>query len=527
MVQQGTKYGQGNMNIEPADKSPVFLAKQNMVSILDRCSPLPAILLLAATLRIAVGLAFPNYIVPDEIYQYLGQAHRLVFGHGYIPWEFRVGLRSWLIPLALALPMAAARLVVSSPAFGLAVIRTLLSIASLSVVVCAALWGLKFDGKRGAWLAGLAAALWPDLWVMAPHPLEGALAAYVLLPALFLIEPVGSTDLAPSSFCAHDSTRRIATAATLLGVAFVLRNALAPAIAVAGMGLCRNQPRRWLVGVSAGAVPVVLAGLLDWITWGTPFRSFWLNLQLNGVDNVGIVFGHEGWTFYPAALLEDWLWATPMIALTVAIGARRLPITTLTAATIFLTYSMFGHKELRFLFPMIALLVPVAGVGLARLSRHLPAAITATAAIVSLVGMLSSPIVRFELANFVPSSLAEMALAHFHPKTVGAASRFMPSNLYFGAHTRLVAIPPDHNVAGLDGLVIPQGRYIPPPMYRLIGCFGPIIRSTIASHFEPTTDCAWVATRAIRPAATQPFGDFMKFPRPARRYVLAKPNQAP
>ena len=109
------------MNIEPVDKSLVFRLKQKVVSILDRCSPLPAILVLSATLRIAVGLTFPNYIVPDEIYQYLGQAHRLVFGHGYIPWEFRVGLRSWLIPLALAVPMAAARLVDSSPAFGLAV----------------------------------------------------------------------------------------------------------------------------------------------------------------------------------------------------------------------------------------------------------------------------------------------------------------------------------------------------------------------------------------------------------------------
>ncbi len=526
MVQQGTNHGLGNMNIEPVDKSLVFRVKQNVVSVLDRCSPLPAILVLSATLRIAVGLTFPNYIVPDEIYQYLGQAHRLVFGHGYIPWEFRVGLRSWLIPLALAVPMAAARLVDSSPAFGLAVIRTLLSIASLSIVACATLWGLKFDGKRGAWLAGLAAALWPDLWVMAPHPLEGALAAYVLLPALFLIEPVGSAEVASSSR-GHDSNRRIATAGTLLGVAFVLRNALAPAIAVAGLGLCRNQSRRWLVGVSAGAVPVVFAGLLDWITWGTPFRSFWLNLQLNGFDNVGTVFGHEGWSFYPVALLEDWLWATPVIAIAVGVGARRLPVTTLTAATIFLTYSMFGHKELRFLFPMVALLVPVAGVGFAYLSRRLPTILTAALGAVLLVGMLASPILRFELANFVPPSLAEMALAHFHPKTVGAASRFMPSNLYFGAHTRLVAIPPDHDFAGLDGLVIPQGRYTPPPMYRLIGCFGPIIRSIIASRFEPTTDCAWIATRAIRPATPQPFGDFMTFPRPARRYVLAKRNQTP
>ena len=526
MVQQGTKHGLGNMNIEPADKSPVFRVNQNVISILGRCSPLPAILILAATLRIAVGLAFPNYIVPDEIYQYLGQAHRLVFGHGYIPWEFRVGLRSWLIPLALAVPMAAARVVVSSPAFGLAVIRTLLSIASLSVVACATLWGLKFDGKRGAWLAGLAAALWPDLWVMAPHPLEGVLAAYVLLPALFLIEPVGSAEYVPSS-PEHGYSHRIITAAILLGIAFVLRNALAPAIAVAGMGLCRNHPRRWLVGVSAGAVPVLLAGLLDWTTWGTPFRSFWLNLQLNGFDNVGAVFGHEGWSFYPVALLEDWLWAAPFIVLTIAIGARRLPVTTLTAATIFLTYSIFSHKELRFLFPMIALLVPVAGVGLARLSRHLPTTLTAAIAIVSLAGLLSSPILRFELAHFVPGSLAEMALAPFHPSTVGSDSRFMPSNLYFGSQTRLVAIPSDHDLTGLDGLIIPQGRFMPPPLYRLVGCFRTTIKSALAAHFAPRSDCAWIAVHSVHPASTQPFGGFMFFPHIALKYRLNKRNWMP
>ena len=43
---------------------------------------------------------------PDETIQYLEQAHRIVFGYGVVPWEFRYFIRSWLIPLLLVPPMA-------------------------------------------------------------------------------------------------------------------------------------------------------------------------------------------------------------------------------------------------------------------------------------------------------------------------------------------------------------------------------------------------------------------------------------
>ena len=42
---------------------------------------------------------------PDELIQYLEQAHRIVFGYGVVPWEFREFIRSWLIPLMLVPPM--------------------------------------------------------------------------------------------------------------------------------------------------------------------------------------------------------------------------------------------------------------------------------------------------------------------------------------------------------------------------------------------------------------------------------------
>lgn len=69
------------------------------------------ILVLALVVRIVVALSFQNIIAPDEVFQYLEQAHRLVFGQGIVPWEFQIGLRSWLIPIILAAPMALAHLV--------------------------------------------------------------------------------------------------------------------------------------------------------------------------------------------------------------------------------------------------------------------------------------------------------------------------------------------------------------------------------------------------------------------------------
>ena len=50
-------------------------------------SPLWLILLLAFAARFAVGVANDGVLYPDEIMQYLEQAHRLAFGAGMTPWR--------------------------------------------------------------------------------------------------------------------------------------------------------------------------------------------------------------------------------------------------------------------------------------------------------------------------------------------------------------------------------------------------------------------------------------------------------
>ncbi|MDR3521977.1 MAG: mannosyltransferase [Acidocella sp.] len=312
-----------------------------------------SVLAIAFAIRLAVALWFPNVIAFDEVYQYLEPAHRLVFGQGFVPWEFQVGLRSWLIPLLLAGPMALAHWLFADPLAGLILIRCLLCLASLSIVWCAARWGERFYGIPGLWIAGLLAAAWPDLWLMAPHSLEEVLAADVLVPAFYIIETT-----AP-----RQALNRVGLAGFLLGLACVFRMQLAPAIALAGVVLCGRQPARWGVALASAALPVLLAGILDWYSWGQPFRSFWLNIYIN--TNLGVTFGGNPFGYYLHMMTLMWLWTLFFMAILIWRGAKMLPLSGFAALIILLSHSFVVHKEYRFIFPAIALLVPIAGVGLA------------------------------------------------------------------------------------------------------------------------------------------------------------------
>lgn len=43
-----------------------------------------------------------TWFVPDEYWQSMEVAHRLVFGYGYLTWEWAEGIRSYLHPLLIA-----------------------------------------------------------------------------------------------------------------------------------------------------------------------------------------------------------------------------------------------------------------------------------------------------------------------------------------------------------------------------------------------------------------------------------------
>ena len=53
-------------------------------------------------LRFLLALSGDFLLACDEVMQYLEQGHRIAFGYGLIPWEYRLGIRPLLIPYFIA-----------------------------------------------------------------------------------------------------------------------------------------------------------------------------------------------------------------------------------------------------------------------------------------------------------------------------------------------------------------------------------------------------------------------------------------
>jgi hypothetical protein len=487
-------------------------SQPNALGRIGALQPLACCLAAALLPRLANALLLRNFYAPDEIFQYLEQAHRLVYHQGFVPWEFQVGLRSWLIPLGLALPMALMHGFSASPAPGLLLIGVLCCVASLTIVWCAVRWGELYQGNRGAWLAGMLAAFWPDLWLMAPHPMEEAFAAYTLLPALHL---------AVLNRRAPDA-RHVLAAGFLLGLTFCLREQLAPAIAIAGIYLCGRSPKDWRRGIGMALLPVLAVGLLDWWSWGQPFRSFWMNVYLNLV--VGIAahfFDRESPAYFPLNLLYDWLWGALPLLWFAWRGAKQMPVAGWVALAILIEHSLIAHKELRYVFPGIALAVPLAGIGLAGLWRA-----GRWQNFVLLAALLSGPyfsptfpmLLRWQASAY--AMYAAIAAQRPCELAIGTWDRgFLPILPLFGGTTRFTGAA---GVAEADFIVARPGDVRIPAGFTLQACAAD---SWIPFHPHKPDICYWRRPAAFcRPAQASPFS--LVYPPAARAFVIPD-NLAP
>ena len=310
----------------------------------------PHLLVIAFLLRATFALTTYIKTNPDEMFQYLEQAHRLVFGYGVVPWEYQYGTRSWIIPGFVALILK------SLAAFG--VDRPDIYQPTVRLVFCAISLSLPWSVYRitqaildegTARLALTLAAFWPLLVIFSPTPMPDALAAYTFLAALVWLfdRPTHASALAFGA---------------LSGLTLALRFQLALMIGTAMLiAAWRWRYRAWPAVV--GFVPVIaLAGALDAYTWGRWFSSIVSNIELNWVAGVAAAFGDAlpGY-FYLLSLFKSSAGAAYFGAFGLVFSWRKTWPLSLMGMLQLAAFSAISHKEGRFILP----LVPIYLIGLA------------------------------------------------------------------------------------------------------------------------------------------------------------------
>lgn len=428
--------------------------------------------------RVATGWFLPNINHPDETFQYLEQAYRLLTDRGLVPWEYQVGARSWLLAWLIVPAEAVAHAISPHPAVLRGSVILFLSLLSTAVVLAAWRIGRHSGGRRHALFAALLAAFWCEIVYLSTHMLADSISAIPLLAAL-----------ASGVRGSEASKLEITLSGLLFGLTIVVRPQLAPACGIAMLWIAGVRPsRRWIAMAAGFVLPILLLGVTDWIVWGAPFHSITTYLHVNS-GGIADIFGVEPPNWYILREFAIWGLAIGPVLASAALGLRRAPLLAIVALIVLLTFSAVPHKEWRFLYPALPILFTLCGIGTAEatawLSRRMPhveARWIVGAAVALWLGLSLLSGVRGSMRPLWQqnaSQIRALDLASADPAACGIAVdppgkwedtgmvRIRADMRLFGAATA--------DAPGFNYLMVTEGRPVPPDLdalgYRRIACF--------------------------------------------------------
>ena len=390
-----TKRNKARKNRRRAQRAPAQPVLQRIQAALDALlhpretdrpwKYLPLVLALAFAARAAVALSGDFVLHPDEIVQYLEQAHRLVFGSGVTYWEYFYGARSWLVPGAVAGVLLLFDAVgLGQPSWYVGGVKLLFCAISLAIPAGMYLFARRHFGETTGRAALLAGAFWYELVGFAHKPMTEFVASAPLLALLAL-------SVRPSL----DNARTVWTAAFLAVLTPAIRLQYAPAaLLLLGIVFLRTGKRIQLTLAAAGFAAAF--GLFDAVTWnGGLFHSYLTIIRYH------LIVGPLRTAESPAYQYLLWLalagLGLSLLCLAAALRRpRRYGFLLGLIALVVLVHSLQTHKEYRYIFAVIPLWLLVGADLAARLAalgdgrRRLAGLAAAGFAAVSLAGILNA-----------------------------------------------------------------------------------------------------------------------------------------
>lgn len=308
-----------------------------------------------AAVPAVIAVAQLGRIRPDEVYQTLEPAYSRAFGYGIVAWEWQVGLRNWAVPLFFSVLLRlAAALGIRDPLVFRGVLEVPQVLLHAAMLAAAFRLAARRVGDRLAlWAVPVVGLVGPVLTFAGRTMGESFSAAFLVIGVELLDRPVARA-------------RAFALGGAMLGLAVVARYGSAVMVVAALAWLGGARRFRALGLASAGGLAVAAAlGALDWATWGQPFHSLRAYLDFNLLSGKAETqFGREPAGFYNEVLLRALpLWVWPGLFWAAWRQRPRLPLALACAAAYLGAITLTAHKEHRFVYPALVLLVVAAAPG--------------------------------------------------------------------------------------------------------------------------------------------------------------------
>lgn len=320
------------------------------------------ILLPAAIVRTIAAVYSSGYMHPDEPYQSLEQAHRIVYGYGIIPWEFVFGARFWFFP-ALYVPLIwlLGHTGLGDPLHAVIVVRFFNALCSLLLIYSAYRAGEELKDRQTGLIAAILCAFWYLCVYYSVRTLSDTFVMNIILFPFLLIGGKGKR-----------GRQGRFLGGLLLGVAFLIRFPVAIFFLPLSAHLFMERDSRGFLAMAGGfSLCLFIQGMLDYLLWGSSLHSLTAYYAFHSTGLPAALWGSEPWYFYLAWLWNEFYPLSPLVALLFLYGLHELPLIGGSAVLFIGFLSALLHKEVRFPAPAIPLIfLSIAG-GLTALSARI------------------------------------------------------------------------------------------------------------------------------------------------------------
>uniref|UniRef100_J3L8V6 Mannosyltransferase n=1 Tax=Oryza brachyantha TaxID=4533 RepID=J3L8V6_ORYBR len=332
------------------------------------------VLALALAFRAANALLVRTYFNPDEHWQCLEVAHRIVFGYGHLTWEWKQGLRSYLHPFVFAaLYKFLALLHLDTPWFMAMAPRLLQSVfASFGDLYLYKLSKLIFNNHVAQW------ALFSQLvnWFMffcITRTLSNSMETVLTVAGLYYwftaMKSSRGTSVVSNQQAASKQRPPSRKMALLIAA---LACAIRPTSAITWLyiGLLdfiqmKSKSRfLFLEIIPLGVLVLAAVTFLDCWMYGSPVIVPLNFLKFNLFSSGGDYYGTHVFHWYFSQGFPSMVWSFLPFSIYGIMKSREWRLAGLIA-WVLAVYSILGHKEFRFVLPVLPLMFMFSGYNLA------------------------------------------------------------------------------------------------------------------------------------------------------------------